>query len=65
MTKGKDDRKKITLLVDQKVYQAAAIRLAELGGHPAGYSFQSVLVELLAQWAGVEHEAEGRKRLIH
>lgn len=57
MAKEKDDRKKITLLVQPKIHKAASIKLAEEGGVPAGYSFQTVLESLLDQWTGGQREA--------
>lgn len=54
----KDDRKKITLFVESDLHKAAAVKLAQLGGVPAGYSFQSVLEELLAEWSGGKREVE-------
>jgi hypothetical protein len=58
--KEKDDRKKITLFVDAETHRASAIKLAELGGVPAGYSFQTVLQQLLAEWAGGKREVEAQ-----
>lgn len=51
-----DDRKKITVFVDSDTHKAAAVKLAQKGGKPAGYSFQSVLEDLLADWAGGKRE---------
>jgi hypothetical protein len=51
-----DDRKKITVFVDPVIHKDAAIKLAQLGGKPAGFSFQSVLEQLLAEWAGGKRE---------
>lgn len=55
-----DDRKKITVFVDPGVHKEAAVKLAQLGGKPAGYSFQSVLEQLLAEWAGGKREVEAQ-----
>jgi hypothetical protein len=75
--KEKDDRKKITLFVDAETHRASAVKLAQLGGVPAGYSFQTVLQQLLAEWAigkrevaaqpeplGPERYREDLKRLV-
>lgn len=53
-----DDRKKITVFVDPELHKAASVKLAQKGGKPAGYSFQSVVTELLADWTGEKKEVQ-------
>jgi len=58
--KEKDDRKKITLFVEPDTHTAAAVKLAQMGGVPAGYSFQSVLEQLLAEWLGGKRQVDAQ-----
>lgn len=53
-----DDRKKITVFVDPELHKAASVKLAQKGGKPAGYSFQSVVTELLADWTGGKKDVQ-------
>lgn len=52
--KNKDNTgpKKITVFVPDEVHTAAATLLAQKGGKPKGFSFQSVVTSLLREWAG-------------
>lgn len=49
-------RKKITVFVPNELHKAASVKLAQKGGKPEGWSFQSVLEELLAEWSGGKRE---------
>lgn len=50
--KANSGPKKITVFVPDDVHTATAVKLAEKGGKPKGFSFQSVITGLLRQWAG-------------
>lgn len=52
------DRKKITAFLEPDLHRAASVKLAQKGGKPAGFSFQSVVSELLADWVGGKREVQ-------
>lgn len=50
--KANSGPKKITVFLPDDVHTASAVKLAEKGGKPKGFSFQSVITSLLREWAG-------------